>query len=148
MLRITQEADNALRIMFLLAKSGERADAPTLAKMAGIAPQFALKILRKLKEGELVQGIPGIRGGYLPTHDPADISVLQIVELIDGPLYINRCLESGFVCSRMGQHTERCVVNQLFARVNQSVAEQLRGVTLADLLSAEAALPPVTTCDL
>ena len=138
MLRITQEADNAMRIMFLLAKSGERADAPTLAQRAGIAPQFALKILRKLKEAALVQGTPGARGGYLLTQDPADITVLQIVELIDGPLYINRCLEKGFVCSRMGEHTERCVVNQLFARVNQSVAEQLRGVTLADLLSAEA----------
>lgn len=138
MLRLTQEADNALRMMFLLAKAGECTDAPTLAERAGIAPQFALKILRKLKQGVLVKTVKGARGGYYPAESPENITVLRIVELIEGPLYINRCLERGFVCSRMGKHTERCVVNQLFAKVNKSVADQLGAVTLADLLAAEA----------
>ena len=134
MIRLTQEADNALRIVLLLSKSGERADAPTLAKQAGIAPQFALKILRKLKAGELVQATPGAGGGYSLLRAPEEISVLEIVELIDGKLYVNRCLEQGFVCSRMGKHTERCVVNRLFAKVNQSVTEQLAAVSFADLV--------------
>ncbi len=141
MLRLTQEADNALRLMYLLAKNGERADAPTLAEKAGIAQQFALKILRKLKEGHLVQAVPGAHGGYYLARPAQQVSVLQIVEQIDGALYLNRCLENGFVCSRMGVHTERCVVNQLFARINRSVAEQLGAVTLADLLESEASLP-------
>ena len=87
MLRLTQEADNALRVMFLLAKSGECTDAPTLATHAGIAPSFALKILRKLKEGELLDTVKGARGGYYLIRPPDRITVLQIVELIDGPLY-------------------------------------------------------------
>ena len=138
MLRLTQEADNALRIMFLLAKSKERMDAPTLAGMAGIAPQFALKILRKLKEGQLLCAVKGAHGGYFPAMPPEQISVLRIVELIDDPLYLNRCLEKGFVCSRMGEKTGRCVVNRFFAEVNRSVAAQLSAVTLADLLARDA----------
>ena len=138
MLRLTQEADNALRIMFLLAKTGECTDAPTLAERAGIAPQFALKTLRKLKGGALVNTVKGAHGGYYPAEAPEKITVLRIVELIDGPLYLNRCLERGFICSRMGKHTERCVVNRLFARINKSVADQLAAVTLADLLAADA----------
>ncbi len=141
MLRLTQEADDALRIMFLLAKIGECTDAPTLATRAGIAPQFALKILRKLKEGKMVQTVKGAHGGYYPALPPDQVTVLHIVELIDGPLYINRCLEKGFICSRMGKNTERCVVNQLFAQVNKSVADRLGAVTLADLLAADTALP-------
>jgi Rrf2 family protein len=141
MLRITQEADNALRLVLLLAKSGERTDAPTLAQRAGIAPQFALKILRKLKQEKLVQTVKGAHGGYLLAQSPATLTVLRVVETIDGPLYINRCLENGFACSRMGVHTERCVVNRLFARVNQSVAQQLAAVTFSDLLAADACLP-------
>ena len=144
MLRITQEADNALRLVLLLAKSGERTDAPTLAQRAGIAPQFALKILRKLKQEKLVQTVKGAHGGYLLAEPPASLTVLRVVETIDGPLCINRCLENGFVCSRVGVHTERCVVNQLFARVNQSVAEQLAAVTFADLLARDAKVP--TAC--
>ena len=139
MLRLTQEADNALRIMFLLAKAGECTDAPTLAQRAGIAPQFALKILRKLKSGALVNTVKGAHGGYYPVQPPEKVTVLHIVELIDGPLYINRCLERGFICSRVGKNTGRCVVNQLFAKVNKSVAEQLGAVTLADLLAADMA---------
>ena len=145
MLRLTQEADNALRVMFLLAKSGECTDAPTLATRAGIAPSFALKILRKLKEGELLDTVKGARGGYYLIRPPDRITVLQIVELIDGPLYINRCLERGFVCSRVGKNTGRCVVNRLFAKVNESVANQLGAVTLADLLAADSAPHPDPT---
>lgn len=147
MLRLTQEADNALRIMFLLTKAGECTDAPTLAERAGIAPQFALKILRKLKGGALVNTVKGAHGGYYPAQPPEEVTVLHIVELIEGPLYINRCLERGFVCSRMGKNTGRCVVNQLFAKVNKSVAEQLGAVTLADLLAADMTphVPPTKT---
>lgn len=135
MLRLTQEADNALRIMLLLAQSGEKVDAPTIAERAGIAPRFALKILRKLKAAGLVQTVKGAQGGYLLACPTDALTVLQVVEIIDGPLCLNRCLVQDFQCSRMGVHTERCVVHRLFARVNGSVAEQLSSVTFADLLS-------------
>lgn len=152
MLRLTQEADNALRIMFLLARAGEKTDAPTLARRAGIAPQFALKILRKLKERGLVSAALGVRGGYSIALPPDQITVLGVVETIDGPLYINRCLEEGFVCSRMGVHTDRCAVNRLLLRVNQSVAAQLGAVTLAELLENDSLLSvndePSSPCDL
>ena len=139
MLRLTQEADDALRIVWLLAQSEDVQDAGTLAQRAGIAPRFALKILRKLREGGVVNSKKGSAGGYQLARDPGEITVLQLLELIDGPLHINRCLEDGYVCSRMGVQTERCVVHRLFCEVSSQLSAQLARVTLQELMQRDAA---------
>lgn len=138
MLRLTQEADDALRIVWLLAQSDEVQDAGTLAQRAGIAPRFTLKILRKLREGKIVASKKGSTGGYMLAQAPEKVTVLQILELIDGPLHINRCLEEGYVCSRMGVQTGRCVVHRLFCDLSQQLSAQLSAVTLEELMRRDA----------
>ena len=63
-LRITQEADYALRIVALLASHETVTDANTIADEAGITQRFALKILRNLSLGEIVCSQKGAGGGY------------------------------------------------------------------------------------
>ena len=139
MLRLTQEADDALRIVWLLAHAPDFEDAGSLAQRAGIAPRFALKILRKLREGGVVESRKGSNGGYLLARSPDDITVLQILEMIDGPLHINRCLEEGYVCSRMGRQTGRCVVHRLFSELSGQLAAQLSQITVSVLMQRDAA---------
>ena len=83
-MRITQEADYALRIVALLASHDSLVDANTIADEAGITQRFALKILRKLAIGDVVVSQKGANGGYRLAKSPKEITLKEIIELIDG----------------------------------------------------------------
>ena len=108
MIGLTREADGALRIVWLLGKTGEVTDAGSIAERVAVSPKFTLKILRQLLQGGVVRAVRGKRGGYALALSPSDITVRRIVELIDGPIAINRCQEEDFFCSRMGYDKGSC----------------------------------------
>lgn len=130
-MRITQEADYALRIVCLLAEQGKLMDAGTIAEEACVSQRFALKILRKLVLGNLVCSQKGAGGGYRLGKKPEEISMKDIIELIDGEITISRCLSDGQACSREGQHKSGCVAHRVFDAINRDVVEKLNKVTIS-----------------
>ena len=92
-LRITHEADYAVRIVYVLMQSQESTVAASkLAEGSGVTLRFTLKILRKLAGSGIVTAQKGANGGYALAMDPADISLGLIIESIDGPFELNHCL--------------------------------------------------------
>jgi Rrf2 family protein len=134
MIGLTKEADGALRIVWLLAKEDKVTGAGSIAERVAISPQFTLKILRQLLQGGVVRAVRGKCGGYALAMNPEDVTVRHIVELIDGPIAINRCQEADFFCSRMGFDKKACRFHCLFAAVSDRLAEDLESVTLAMML--------------
>ena len=134
MIGLTREADGALRIVWLLGKTGQVTDAGTIAEQVAVTPKFTHKILRQLLQGGVVRAVRGKRGGYALAMNPEDITVRRIIELIDGPIAINRCQEADFFCSRMGYEKKACRFHCLFAAVSDRLAEDLESVTLAMML--------------
>ena len=137
MIGLTKEADGALRIVWLLGKTGNVIDAGTIAEKVAITPKFTLKILRQLLQGGVVRAVRGKRGGYALALSPSEITVRRIVELIDGPIAINRCQAEDFFCSRMGYDKGSCRFHCLFAAVSARLARDLEAVTLEMMLSDE-----------
>ena len=90
-MRITQEADYAVRIVDCLAKQGGRLDARSVSELTGVTLRFTLKILRKLREGGIVRSFIGVTGGYELAKRPAQINLRQVIEAVDGPIAISRC---------------------------------------------------------
>lgn len=130
-MRITKEADYALRIMRRLAESnGDVTDAKTMSETLNIPPRFTLKILRKLMSGKLVKSFKGANGGYTLNLPPNEITMRQIVELIDGPLTISRCLDSEYECSYVAQNKSSCFFHKVFDDINVKFADELDKVTL------------------
>ena len=129
-MRITQEADYALRITYLLAKTGQVLDAGTISTEAGVTERFTVKILRKLVSGGIVSSKKGSKGGYGLSVEPSEVSMRRVVELIDGPLEISRCLDSGYECTRTGDLKNKCTFHLIFAKINQTIAEKMDSVTL------------------
>ena len=134
MIGLTMEADNALRITYLLGSRGEVTDTPTIAQSVAVPIRFALKILRKLTQGGIVTSRRGKNGGYLLARSPADITVRQIIELIDGPILINRCVDESNCCSRMGYDKAKCAFHRLFAAESARLADKFDRVTLQQIL--------------
>ena len=136
-MRITQEADYALRIAYLLAKDGGVLGAASLAEAAGVSDRFTLKILRKLAQDGIVTSKKGAFGGYTLALEPRDVSMRQIVETIDGPIEISRCLDGEYECTRTGDKKHECVFHLIFSKINKSIAEKMETITLDSLIDGD-----------
>jgi Rrf2 family protein len=92
---LNNETDYAVRIVACLAAQKERMDAAAIADFTGVTPRFTLKILHRLVQGGIVKSYKGNRGGYTLARPAADITLLEVVEEIYGPLTLNRCKHDG-----------------------------------------------------
>ena len=134
-MRITQEADYALRIVCLLAEENRILDATTIAESAYITQRFALKILRKLVLGGLVRSFKGANGGYELAEKADDVTMKDVIELIDGEIAISKCLMEDHVCSKQGEKKSACTIHCIFDAINRDVTTKLGGITIASVIA-------------
>lgn len=92
---LNSETDYAIRIVSCLAESDDRIDAAGIAEKTGVTPRFTLKILHRLVQGGIVKSFKGNKGGYVLARPAEDITLLQVVEEIYGPLSLSRCHSDG-----------------------------------------------------
>ena len=123
-MRITQEADYAIRITYCLAMEKQKTGAKQIAETTGVSLRFALKILRKLILAGIVKSYKGVNGGYELLKPPSEISLGEVIEVIDGPIAINNCLKNEFVCSRV-QAPDACDFHRVFHSINDMVRKEL-----------------------
>ncbi len=123
-MRITHEADYAIRIASYLSSQNGITGAKQIAQDCGITLKFALKILRKLVIANVVSSHKGACGGYELAIASKDISFGLIIESIDGPIEINHCLGCDYDCTRV-KDKQLCLIRKKFLNVNQSLKEDL-----------------------
>lgn len=133
-MRITLESDYALRIVTALAQHEERMDARSLAEETSVTPRFALKILHKLVGGGIVRSYKGTKGGYTLSRDAKEITLKEIIELIDGPIIIARCVESGEACA-LNHDKSACAYHHIFDTLSIDVARKLNAITIDDVIN-------------
>lgn len=93
------ETDYAIRIVGCLAESDKRLDAKTIATKTGVTPRFTLKILHGLVGAGIVKSYKGANGGYTLAREAGNITLLEVVELICGPLEISQCQRGSDGCT-------------------------------------------------
>jgi Rrf2 family protein len=100
-MQITRQADYAVRAMVYLAQMdpAQRASTSQIAQDKKIPPSFLAKIVSQLSVAGLLQTSRGARGGVSLAKDPSDISLLDVVEAIDGPILLNECVSDKSDCS-------------------------------------------------
>ncbi len=138
-MRITQESDYALRITTALAEQRGVIDAKSISEKTSVTLRFTLKILHKLVLGGLVRSYKGVAGGYSLARDAAEITMKDVIELIDGPISICRCLEAEEVCTKSSDKRE-CLFHHIFSEISMSVSEKLRRITIADIIAKDASI--------
>ncbi len=142
-MKITQEADYALRMMYRLAEQQAAGNtvvgAATLADGAAVPTRFGLKILHKLAEAGLVKTSRGTAGGYSLEVDPQELTMRRIIEAIDGPITLNRCVGDGYDCGN-NPDKSACRLHHVFDALNARVVERLDRLTLAMLTDDHVSL--------
>ena len=123
---ITLEADYAVRMVDCLARNDIRMDAKTLAAHTGVTLRFALKILRKLVAEGIVRSYKGTQGGYELAIPAQEISLGRVIETVEGPITISRCVgQEEYICSQTGCKSGYCRFNKTYTEVAQMVRERL-----------------------
>ena len=131
-MRITLESDYALKIVTALAERDEVTDAKSLSDETAVTLRFTLKILHKLVLGGFVSSYKGAKGGYKLKASPSDITLGAVIELIDGPIAIARCLDEG-ACA-LNHDKASCIYHHIFDGISREVAAKLEGITIADVI--------------
>jgi Rrf2 family protein len=133
-MRITSESDYALRIITAMSKKDGVTDAKTLAEETNVTLRFTLKILNKLVGGGIAESYKGSKGGYKLKLSADKISLKMIIELIDGPIAIVRCLESAECCS-LNQDKTACEYHHIFDYISLDLASKLGKITILDVIN-------------
>ena len=132
MLRVTRLTDYATVVLTVLAtRPGVVLSAVELADAAGLEVPTVAKVLKPLAQAGLVEGFRGAGGGYRLVRDAADISLVEIVEAMEGPLGMTECSLHDGACGIQ----DSCGVRANWRRINDVVADALRAVTLAEMLA-------------
>ncbi len=134
-MRITLESDYALRILTAMVGHTDVVDANTLSSETSVTIRFTLKILHKLVQGELVQSFKGVRGGYKLKIPPENITLKNVIELIDGPIAIARCVDSAEVCALNCDKTA-CAYHHIFDKISIDLAKRLDKITISDVINS------------
>jgi FeS assembly SUF system regulator len=131
MLKLSKKADYGLIAVKHLAVHGAEGSfsATEIAELYGISTPLMAKVLQKLAKGGLVTARHGSNGGYQLARDPSQITALEVINAIDGPLSITSCVTHRGQCYQ----TTKCTVREPLRRVNDSILQVLGMVTISQM---------------
>jgi Rrf2 family protein len=132
-MEINRTTDYAIRVVMDLALQGRdrRVTSADIARRQEIPRDYISKVLVTLSRARIVATLPGRGGGVQLLRPPASLSVLEVLEAVEGPLTLNRCLARKGECPR----DRSCAVHDFWARTQKGLAQMLQAATIAGLLS-------------
>ncbi|MGQ9502937.1 MAG: RrF2 family transcriptional regulator [Anaerolineae bacterium] len=135
-MEITRQSDYAVRAMMHLAAlpPDVRVSTAAISKAQQIPLPFLTKVVAHLVHAGLMTTLRGMGGGVSLTRDPEEITLLEILEAVEGPITLNRCLLRGVKC----EMEQECPVHDVWAEIQKHLVEDLKKVTLAYLVRAQA----------
>ncbi len=128
---VTRETDYAVRcVLYLAREKGLVANVTEIAQAMHIPKTFLAKILQRLIRKGIVLSQRGMHGGFTLVKKPIDISLLDIMEAIQGPAGINVCA----VDSKKCQRSSSCAVHPVWVDIRKEVERRLKKETIDKLL--------------
>lgn len=131
-MKLSPAAELGVRGVLVLAEHYGRGPI-TLAEvceMRDLSREYLAKVFGLLSRADLVTPIRGKHGGYTLARDPKDISLLEVIEAIEGPQALNLCQHDPPKC----EHAETCKVQEVWAELQAVFEDRLAAQSLADCL--------------
>jgi Rrf2 family iron-sulfur cluster assembly transcriptional regulator len=128
---VRRNTDYAVRLMVNLARRYD--DGPVSTRTAAteeqVSYQLACKLMQSLQKAGLLKSSMGPKGGFRLGRKPSEISLLDIVVAIQGPISVNRCVGLPNACPRH----KRCSVRGKLAGLQKSINEGLAKIMLDEV---------------
>jgi Rrf2 family protein len=138
-MQLTRAADYGVRVMVHLATlpAHERALLPALAKATGAPESFLSKVLQALSRAKLIRSRRGPAGGFEISARGRQATMREVIEGIDGPIFLNVCLISKRACGREAW----CPAHPVWIEAQQAMMDVLSRALIAEM----ATQAPVST---
>jgi Rrf2 family protein len=132
---VRRNTDYAIRAMVVLAANevNEPISSRTISQQQGIPYQLTCKLMQKLSRKKLVKSCMGPQGGFVLTRMPSQISLLEIIEAIQNPLSINKCLLAKSKCPR----AKICTIRPRLLDLQDYIGVYLKKITLDELATEQ-----------
>ena len=129
---LRRNTDYGLRIMVALASesNGKSMSVRQLASEGNFSYDLGCKILQRLHKAGLIRSRMGPKGGFALSKDPSEISLMEIVKVLQGRIRLNRCLLGGDGC----EFWPDCQISARLAHLQRHIDDYLGGITLAEML--------------
>jgi len=130
----TRRGEYGLTAMLYLSRpqTHELSQIHEIARHCGLPEPFLGQILRLLVRAGLVQSKKGVGGGFVLARRPEEISFLEVLEALEGPVAVNRCQSPVDTCQQKG----RCSMEFVWARAQDALVTVLRDTMLSDAYCA------------
>ena len=128
---ITRAVDYAVRMLIYLGKKGcgNLITKNEVAETCNIPPLYLAKIAQTLSKNGIINIAKGSKGGYILIRTPEDISLLEIIETMNGKIYMNQCLKDQSIC----KFSNSCYVHKIWIKLTEEIREKLNKISLKDL---------------
>jgi len=130
-MQITRATDYAVRAMVQLAglPPGDKMQLNELIEATGVRGSFLSKVVQRLVHAGMVTSHRGTRGGFSLRVPSEEVTLLDVIEAIEGPTQLNLCLGSGQTCERKSW----CGVHPVWQQAQSALCQVLSGVSVAQL---------------
>lgn len=137
-LQLSRTSDYAVRLMVQLAAEpeGRPVSRTELARTQQIPEAYLPKLLAGLSKAGLVVGRRGPGGGFQLTREPRRVSLLEVIEAVDGPVALNVCVMRGESCERLA----RCPVHRVWRIAQRQLIALLEETSLRELAAEGEAI--------
>ena len=137
-MRLTAKSEYGLLALIDLATHWGlgQVSAREIAERQSIPPKFLEQLFVSLRKAGLVKAMRGARGGFALDRHPSEISVLEVVEALEGPLNPTLCGGGGSSCSR----TQACAAATVWNRATAALMDVFDTTTLAELAGEQATI--------
>lgn len=131
-MRLTTLSRYGTRALFDIAYygQGEAIRASEISKRQKISLNYIGQIFLKLKRAGLIKSHRGRSGGYVLSTAPEDITILSIIEAVEGPISLVSCANNHKNC----EFVESCVTHDVWVEASRIVEDYFRDITLKDLM--------------
>ncbi|RJP53774.1 MAG: Rrf2 family transcriptional regulator [Anaerolineaceae bacterium] len=130
-MQITRQADYAVRAVLYLARNGDQRTATSMiAEEQRIPPSFLAKIVSQLSIAGLLHTSRGARGGVTLARTPKEITLLEVIEAIDGPIQLNECVGDSSSCS----FDDDCPLRPVWCDAQEDLVRKLKGTNFSDMV--------------
>ena len=136
-MQLKVSTDYAIRIVLYMAEEQRIQSSRELSDRLNIPQSIVLKITKILCKNSIVEIHMGKNGGFALSKKPADISLLDVIELMETTMKINRCLEKDCFCSRHA--AKDCPVRHFYCSMQQQMEQMLKMTTIDDMIKSRRA---------
>ncbi len=137
MLKLTKKADYGLIALRHLATARRSASAKDIADAYRIPLALLSKILQKLARSGLLLSEQGTNGGYRLARDPQEITALEVIRTIDGPIILTHCFTEHTECDQ----SDLCPVREPLRKVHEGILRLLSSISISDMSHDDMNIP-------